>query len=60
MKNVTVTGLGVMGIALARTLLQNGFNVTVWNRSLDKAETLKDEGPTVQAPAMKPFPQIPQ
>jgi 3-hydroxyisobutyrate dehydrogenase-like beta-hydroxyacid dehydrogenase len=47
MKNVTVIGLGVMGIALARTLLQNGFNVTVWNRSLDKAETLKDEGPTV-------------
>jgi len=36
-----------MGTALAHTLLQNGFNVTVWNRSLDKAETLKDEGATV-------------
>ena len=47
MKNVTVIGLGVMGTALARILLQNGFKVTVWNRSLDKAETLKDEGATV-------------
>lgn len=47
MKNLTVIGLGVMGAALARTLLQNGFNVTVWNRSLDKAEALKNEGATV-------------
>jgi len=47
MRDVTVIGLGVMGAALARTLLQNGFNVTVWNRSHDKAETLKDQGATV-------------
>ena len=47
MKNVTVIGLGVMGTALARTLLQNGFNVTVWNRTLDKADALRKEGATV-------------
>ncbi len=47
MKNVTVIGLGVMGTALARTLLQKGYNVTVWNRSADKAEALKDEGVSV-------------
>lgn len=47
MNNITIIGLGVMGTALARTLLQNGFKVTVWNRSLDKTETLKDEGATV-------------
>ena len=44
MKDVTVIGLGVMGTALARTLMQNGYNTTVWNRSLEKAEALKKEG----------------
>ena len=47
MKNVTIIGLGVMGAALARTLLQKGFKVTVWNRSSGKAEALKNEGASV-------------
>lgn len=47
MKNITVIGLGVMGAALARTLLKNGYNVTVWNRSSEKAEALKKEGAIV-------------
>ena len=47
MKNITVIGLGVMGAALARTLLKNGYNVTVWNRSSEKAEALKEEGAIV-------------
>ena len=47
MKDVTVIGLGVMGAALAHTLLKNGYNVTVWNRSPEKAETFKEEGAVV-------------
>lgn len=43
-KNVSVIGLGEMGAALARVLLANGFSVTGWNRSAEKAERLKSEG----------------
>ncbi|WP_312116999.1 NAD(P)-dependent oxidoreductase [Brevibacillus reuszeri] len=44
MKHVSVIGLGSMGSALARVLLQNGYQVTVWNRSSMKAEPLVKEG----------------
>jgi len=47
MKDVTVIGLGVMGAALAHTLLKNGHNVTVWNRSPEKAETFREQGAKV-------------
>ena len=47
MNEVTVIGLGVMGAALASTLLKNGYKVTVWNRSPAKAEPLKAEGAVV-------------
>lgn len=40
MKDVTVIGLGAMGAALARGLLENGFNVTVWNRTRAKAHPM--------------------
>ena len=33
-----------MGSALAQTLLDNGYTVTVWNRSADKAEPLRAAG----------------
>lgn len=36
MPQVSVVGTGVVGSALARCLLENGFDVTVWNRSADK------------------------
>ena len=32
MQNISVIGLGDMGSALARTLLNQGHAVTVWNR----------------------------
>jgi 3-hydroxyisobutyrate dehydrogenase-like beta-hydroxyacid dehydrogenase len=44
MSEVSVIGTGNMGSALARTLLQNSFTVTVWNRSPEKAALLVDEG----------------
>lgn len=42
--DVSVIGLGAMGTALARTLLENGHGVTVWNRSPDKAKALVEAG----------------
>ena len=40
MSDITVVGLGAMGSALARSLLDAGRNVTVWNRSPEKAQPL--------------------
>ena len=51
MRNVTVIGLGAMGSALARTLLKNGFAVTVWNRTAQRAAPLVAAG---AAPADTP------
>ena len=50
MSEVTVIGLGNMGSALARALLENGRAVTVWNRSPEKAAPLVDMG-AVMAPS---------
>ena len=47
MSDISVIGLGAMGSALAMALLQDGYSVTVWNRSLDKAEALEAAGATV-------------
>jgi 3-hydroxyisobutyrate dehydrogenase-like beta-hydroxyacid dehydrogenase len=44
MKNATVIGLGTMGATLARLLLQNGYHVTVWNRTIAKAKPLVQAG----------------
>lgn len=37
MRSVSVIGLGVMGTELARELIENGYDVTVWNRTPEKA-----------------------
>ena len=47
MTDISVIGLGSMGSALAKTLLDNGYRVTVWNRSIEKAESLKSAGAEV-------------
>lgn len=41
---VTVMGLGPMGQAIARTLLSAGLDVTVWNRTPEKAAPLAAHG----------------
>ena len=46
MSDVSVIGLGAMGSALAHALLQNGYAVTVWNRTAEKAEPLVSAGAT--------------
>ena len=40
MSDITIVGLGAMGAALARTLIEAGRNVTVWNRSSEKMQPL--------------------
>jgi len=46
-KDVSVIGLGEMGAALARALLSEGYRVTGWNRSREKAEKLAGAGALV-------------
>lgn len=41
---VAFLGLGIMGAGMAARLLSAGFEVTVWNRSADKAEPLRALG----------------
>lgn len=40
MTRVAVVGLGAMGSRIAQRLLLKGHEVTVWNRSIDRIETL--------------------
>jgi 3-hydroxyisobutyrate dehydrogenase-like beta-hydroxyacid dehydrogenase len=51
MSDISVIGLGAMGSALAHTLLQNGYSVTVWNRTAEKAEPLVSAGATAAGSA---------
>ncbi len=44
LEHVSVIGLGVMGSALAHCLLENGYQVTVWNRSPEKCTQLVAAG----------------
>lgn len=44
---VALLGTGVMGAGMAQSLLRAGHQVTVWNRSREKAEPLAAEGATV-------------
>jgi 3-hydroxyisobutyrate dehydrogenase len=41
---VTVLGTGIMGAPMARNIRAAGHDVTVWNRSRDKAEPLTGDG----------------
>ncbi|MCA0174066.1 NAD(P)-dependent oxidoreductase [Bacillus sp. RAR_GA_16] len=41
---VTFIGMGVMGSAMATNLLHNGIDLTIWNRTKDKVESLINKG----------------
>jgi 3-hydroxyisobutyrate dehydrogenase len=45
---IAVLGTGTMGSAMARSLVRAGLEVTVWNRTLDKARALEPDGITVE------------
>jgi 3-hydroxyisobutyrate dehydrogenase-like beta-hydroxyacid dehydrogenase len=49
---ITVLGIGLMGAPMSLRLLRAGFQTTVWNRSTNKAEGIKDAGARV-APSPK-------
>jgi 3-hydroxyisobutyrate dehydrogenase len=49
--SVAVLGTGIMGAGMARSLVRAGLEVTVWNRSADKARPLADDGAKVAADA---------
>tara|TARA_B100000214_G_scaffold373933_1_gene355382 strand:+ start:992 stop:1891 length:900 start_codon:yes stop_codon:yes gene_type:complete len=42
--NISVIGLGSMGLALAKTLLKSDSNISVWNRTLSKSHDLNNKG----------------
>ncbi|MBF0445531.1 MAG: NAD(P)-dependent oxidoreductase [Magnetococcales bacterium] len=44
MKNIGMIGLGIMGEPMARNIAKAGFNLSVWNRTANKAKLLCDEG----------------
>jgi 3-hydroxyisobutyrate dehydrogenase len=47
MKKIGFIGLGTMGAPMASNLLRKGYTVTVYNRSVSKAEVLAGEGAAV-------------
>lgn len=46
MSELTLVGLGAMGSAIARTMIDNQCDLTVWNRSADKASNMTALGAT--------------
>jgi 3-hydroxyisobutyrate dehydrogenase len=49
MKQVSFLGLGLMGSAMARRLLDHGFALTVWNRDSRRAAPLVERGARLAA-----------
>jgi len=47
MTSVAVLGTGIMGAPMARHLAKAGLDVRVWNRTIEKAQPLADDGATV-------------
>ena len=40
-KKIGFIGTGLMGLPMAKNILKSGYNLTAYNRSKNKAETLK-------------------
>ncbi|MGB8996154.1 MAG: NAD(P)-dependent oxidoreductase [Pseudonocardiaceae bacterium] len=47
--SVAVLGTGIMGAGMVRSLVKAGLDVTVWNRSAEKARPLADDGAKIAA-----------
>ena len=46
-KSVGYIGMGIMGSAMAANLIKAGYQVTVWNRSGQKCDPLREAGAKV-------------
>ena len=44
MSDISIIGLGSMGATIVRVLLEAGFSISVWNRSMEKAKPLAKIG----------------
>jgi 3-hydroxyisobutyrate dehydrogenase-like beta-hydroxyacid dehydrogenase len=44
MSKLTLVGLGAMGSAIAQTLIENRYDLTVWNRSAEKTQGIVNLG----------------
>ena len=52
MKRIAYLGLGIMGSGMATNLLKAGYDLSVWNRSLESCKPLVEQGATqAQTPA---------
>jgi 3-hydroxyisobutyrate dehydrogenase len=47
MATIAVLGTGIMGAPMARNLAASGFTVRVWNRTIDKAQPLAEDGAVI-------------
>ena len=47
MNKIGFIGTGLMGLPMAKNLLKSGFNIKAYNRSISKAEPLKELGAEV-------------
>ena len=48
-KKIGFIGIGLMGFPMAKNILKAGFNLKVFNRSKNKAETLKEHGAEISS-----------
>ena len=56
---VALLGTGIMGAAMARNLLKAGHQVTVWNRTPERAQALAADGARFAAdPACTALPGV--
>lgn len=58
-EKVSVIGLGLMGAAIARTLIEKGYQVTVWNRDAAKVMPLVNAGATAAPDAASAIAESP-
>ena len=47
MKNISFIGIGLMGMPMAKNILTKGYKLTVFNRTISKAERLSKDGATI-------------
>jgi len=50
-RKITLIGTGLMGLPMSRNLMKAGHDLTVWNRSADRAAPLVEEGAKTAATA---------